>query len=134
MSIGFTGTRTGMTGAQKNALRAVLGAFGTNFTFHHGDCVGADDDAHTIAADLSAVIIIHPPTSPNLRALRTGPHVTVLPPRAYLVRNQRIVDSSDLLVAAPHSLDEEQRSGTWATVRYARKTGTPVVILDPGGP
>ncbi len=38
-----------------------------------------------------------------------------------------------LMVAAPKSFAEELRSGTWATVRYARKQKKPVVIVFPDG-
>jgi hypothetical protein len=44
----------------------------------------------------------------------------VLTPRPYLVRNRHIVDASSVLIATPKG-DEELRSGTWSTVRYARK-------------
>jgi hypothetical protein len=37
-----------------------------------------------------------------------------------------------MLAACPKG-PEERRSGTWATVRYARKTGKPVVIFWPDG-
>jgi hypothetical protein len=34
------------------------------------------------------------------------------------------------LIATPESLTEELRSGTWATIRYARKIKKPCLILD----
>ena len=46
-SIGFTGTRQGMTAEQKSALRNLLD--GGAGDFHHGDCIGADSEAHGIA-------------------------------------------------------------------------------------
>lgn len=61
---------------------------------------------------------------------QTGP-TELREPAEYLDRNHAIVDECSVLIAAPRSLTEEQRSGTWATVRYARKMGRPVVILDP---
>ncbi len=39
-AIGFTGTRYGMTVAQRRILRLLL-ANGAGREFHHGDCVGA---------------------------------------------------------------------------------------------
>lgn len=50
MRIGFTGTREGMAPAQQGAVFAVLTrlrAEGAEW-LHHGDCVGADTEAHRI--------------------------------------------------------------------------------------
>jgi hypothetical protein len=46
-------------------------------------------------------------------------------------RNTEIVDDSDHLFAAPKEQFEQLRSGTWATVRRARKKGIPYEILLP---
>lgn len=45
-----------------------------------------------------------------------------------LDRNRRLVDTADLLLAVYNG---ERRGGTAATVRYARKLGRRVIILDP---
>lgn len=45
-----------------------------------------------------------------------------------LDRNHRLVESAELLLAVYNG---ERRGGTAATVRYARKLGRRVVILDP---
>ena len=45
-----------------------------------------------------------------------------------LDRNHRLVDAADLLLAVYNG---ERRGGTSATVRYARKTGHKITILDP---
>ena len=45
-----------------------------------------------------------------------------------LDRNRRLVDSADLLLAVYNG---ERRGGTAATVRYARKSGHKITILDP---
>lgn len=47
-----------------------------------------------------------------------------------LARNRRIVAAVDVLIAAPETDREELRSGTWATIRYARAAGKPVVMLS----
>ena len=44
-----------------------------------------------------------------------------------------IVDESDTIIAFPASAEEVIRSGTWATIRYARKTKTPLHIILPDG-
>jgi hypothetical protein len=49
---------------------------------------------------------------------------------AGLERNRDIVDATVALLAGPDGNRERQRSGTWATVRYARGIGNrPVAIL-----
>lgn len=53
------------------------------------------------------------------------------PVKPPLKRNYDIVDACDILLAAPRTLTEELRSGTWATIRYARKTGKKYLILAP---
>jgi len=54
-------------------------------------------------------------------------------PKPYLERNHNIVDESELLIACPKSKEEELRSGTWATVRYARKKGVRIILIYPDG-
>lgn len=54
-------------------------------------------------------------------------------PGPYLWRNHQIVDATSALIAAPFGFEEELRSGTWATVRYARKLGRPVRFFWPDG-
>lgn len=130
MHIGFTGTHTGMTPAQKNIVRALLFATSGN-SFHHGDCVGADAEAHDIAKELGWFIAGHPPDNDKARAFKECD--TNWDPKPYLTRNREIVDACELLIATPTELDEQLRSGTWATVRYAKKTHTNTVIIYPPG-
>ena len=127
--IGFTGTRQGMTNRQRLAFTLlttdIIGVF------HHGDCIGADAEAHLLASDAFQRIVIHPPTDKKYAAnILENDHVCRLSPRAYLDRNHDIVDACALVIAAPMTMNEQPRSGTWATVRYARSTQTPVIILD----
>jgi hypothetical protein len=124
---GFTGTRHGMSDEQKEHLRELF-ALGDISEFHHGDCIGADAEAHYIAADFNIPIIIHPPTNSVARAFCIGATIE-LPPKDYLTRNHDIVDCCDILLAAPKTAREEQRSGTWATVRYAKRKHVSYEIL-----
>lgn len=43
-SIGFTGTREGMTQAQKDVFASLVARIEPD-EFHHGDCVGSDEAA-----------------------------------------------------------------------------------------
>jgi len=127
MRIGFTGTRRGMSTLQAFQLRAQLIKLGAT-EFHHGDCLGADSDAHAVAKELGILIYIHPPSDSKLRAYNKGfKHYFPLP---YLECNHAIVDTTELLIAAPSSMTAERRSGTWATVRYAIKQNKPIHLLE----
>ncbi len=118
MKVGFTGTRSGMTETQRDKITALLRELSAT-ELHHGDCIGADADAHHIAQALGIPIIIHPPSDPKARAFCEGATKTH-PSKAYLTRNKTIVEQTDALVAAPYG-PEQRRSGTWATIRHARK-------------
>jgi hypothetical protein len=45
---------------------------------------------------------------------------------AYMNRNERMVLYADKLIAFPETATEEMRSGTWATIRRARRAGLDV--------
>ena len=130
-SIGFTGSRNGMTPLQKDKLRKLVGSLQSLQSFHHGDCKGADAEAHDIITELcpNVSIIIHPPSNDKMRAYKKG---TVLQPKDYIARNHDIVDSTSIMIATPQEAESDprsQRSGTWATIRYARRLGRPIHIL-----
>ena len=129
MIVGFTGTRSGMTASQAEHLRHLLILLDP-VEFHHGDCVGADRQAHDIAQSLHIPTVIHPATSPNQRAHCRGA-CRILEPKPPLDRNQDIVVACSKLLATPSTTAEHLRSGTWATIRYARSQKKPVYILRP---
>jgi hypothetical protein len=129
--IGFTGTQRGMTERQKAVMwEHIQRAAGD---FHHGDCVGADSDAHDIAEMAGLVIFIHPPENPSKRAFKVVPASRIKKPKPYLDRNKDIVIETEELIATPGEMTEQLRSGTWSTVRFARKIGRPVTIIFPDG-
>ena len=63
----------------------------------------------------------------------TRPSDQTLPPKDYLDRNHDIVDQTDLLIATPKENTEVLRSGTWATIRYAKKINKPTWIIETNG-
>ncbi len=128
MDVGFTGTREGMTPRQQEDLRKTLLSLGQG-VFHHGDCIGADAEAHRIARDLGWLIVIHPPENEKARAFMAAD--AVRKPEAYMTRNAAIVRESLVLIAAPKTPVEQIRSGTWATVRRARFMERTVIVLVP---
>lgn len=127
MIVGFTGSREGMSPEQKRDLMSFFDDH-TVLEVHHGDCIGADADFHELCSQHVSTpkIIIHPPNNPTLRAYKTG---IICDPKPYLERNKDIVDVCQVLIACPKTKQEELRSGTWSTIRYARKIGRPVIIL-----
>jgi hypothetical protein len=129
MNIGFTGTQRGMSDKQQIAFECIVSGNIFIQELHHGDCIGADTDAHNIFEMVDAVTVIHPPIKSKKRAFSKCS--AILAPKPYLERNHDIVNATDLLIAAPETIEEVLRSGTWATIRYARKRNKPVIILAP---
>ena len=115
--IGFTGTQKGMTEAQIKRVGHLLVLH--SGVVHHGDCTGADAQCHDLALMTGHAVEIHPPTNERARAWKKGA-AHMHPAKPYLVRNHDIVDAVQMLIATPKTATEELRSGTWATVRYAR--------------
>ena len=139
MKLGITGTRQHPSNAQKLAMRWLLWNVAAD-EVHHGDCVGVDELSHCYLLDVMNVdeairprplVIVHPPADDRYRA-NCEWYDKICEPLPYLDRNHAIVDAVDLLIAVPRSA-EELRSGTWSTVRYARKQDKPVIIIWPDG-
>lgn len=130
--LGFTGTQRGLSLFQREMLKELLLTQLVRM-FHHGDCLGADNDAHKIVRDnLPKVLItIHPPNNPYKRAFCDAD--VLRPAFPYLVRNKNIVDSCNVLIACPGEHTEQLRSGTWSTIRYARKMAKNMIIILPSG-
>lgn len=135
MRIGFTGTRYGLTVEQMESLADLFTLFvrqaGVS-EFHHGDCIGSDEQAHYLAQYFLVPVTIHPPLRGDLRAFCQRA-AAIRAADQYLQRNRNIVDDTDILIATPRSFTPERRSGTWATVNYARKIGRPIFIINPDG-
>lgn len=137
--VGFTGTRGPITLAQRSGIHAeLIRDFAYGDVLHHGCCVNADETAHQMAWSMSYHIVAHPPTDTKLRAwvefsdFWDSATDVLLPPAPYLERNRNIVDAVSRMIATPDG-PERERSGTWSTVRYARRVGKPVVVIMPDG-
>lgn len=136
MHVGFTGTKNGMTKIQSERVEDLLSFYkkdkgGEYSLFHHGDCYGADEEAHVIADVMGWKVCIHPPEDNRFRAYLDGK--ITMSPLPYLERNSAIVQHSSILIAAPSQLAEVLRSGTWATIRRARNAGKTVRIVYVNG-
>lgn len=74
------------------------------------------------------MIHIYPPNDPKLRGFNQGD--LLMNEKPYLQRNTDILQNSQLLIAC--SIDknkEEIRSGTWSTIRKAKKYNMKLYIL-----
>jgi hypothetical protein len=136
VKIGFTGTREGMTDVQEHEFRAWVQASPRIAEFHHGCCIGADEQAvNVIREELGGSVVVHghpgdwPPLTSKEAVATSHP---MHPCRPNLERNRLIVEACEVLIACPKG-PEELRSGTWATVRAARYRRKHIVIILPNG-
>ena len=131
---GFTGTRDGLTWEQRGSLYLLLEKMRPAW-LHHGDCVGADAEAHDLAGRLRIRRQVHPPDKPGLRAncpVVRGMDGVPRSPLPYLVRDRRIVEETHWLIACPKEMFRT-KGGTWYTVDYARGKDRMVVFVWPDG-
>lgn len=120
MSIGFTGTRDGMTAAQKLALEEYLDMFlfkePWGAEFNHGAADGADNEASLIAVTLG---------------YKEKPFPAGDDP---LVRDRSIVHNSDFMLATTkNNCNIYRGSGTWYTIRYTNTKRLPGITIWPDG-
>lgn len=135
MKIGFTSTREGLSRYQRKMLVVELDKLQPT-EVHYGMCEGGDDEFYDLVLllrnEIKAIpsnckIIGHPPINKNKYAHRDCDELRE--PKDYLVRNKDIVDETSMLIACPLG-EEVLRSGTWATVREARRQQKEVIIIE----
>jgi len=132
MELGITGTQSGMTEAQFNALSAFL-AHAPFEKIHGGDCIGFDAECIVLVKEIRPDVktVGHPPINKSKRAFLE--YDELREEKEYIERNHDIVDETEYLIACPKEDKEILRSGTWATVRYARHQDKTVIIIKPDG-
>lgn len=94
-----------------------------------GGARGVDTVAALAARDFHPGVeqrIIYPDGRWNEDLREQVPGATFYPGGSYMERNDALVEHADLLIAFPRTEHEVLRSGTWATVRRARKRGVEV--------
>ena len=123
---GFTGNRYGLSHQQTEAIKKLF-LSSPPLAVVHGDCIGTDQAFHFLCEEQKIPVVIYPPKDPKLRAFCKSDYV--MREDDYLKRNKKIVDFCDELIACPNTTREELRSGTWATIRNARKKGKIVHIF-----
>ena len=129
VKIGFTGTRNGMNKEQIKELENIIKSKQLD-EFHHGMCVGSDQQAHDVVKKEKIKIVGHPPTYKKFQA-KLDCNI-VMKPHEYLRRNKNIVDETEILIATPDK-KECITSGTWSTIRYARKQHKKIYIIHKNG-
>jgi hypothetical protein len=130
-ALGVTGRSRAMPDEQAFALARLL-IEAPEYELHHGDCVGADAAAHAVWRMLGRRVVVHPPDGEKNRAWCEGDEARE--PAPPLVRDEAIARESARLIACPEGAERSYpRSGTWATVRRARRLGRPVTIVWPDG-
>lgn len=127
--VGFTGTQVGMTQQQERALRYILEVEQPE-QFHHGNCVGADEQAARLAMSLGITTIAHCGDNPEKQSKLVS-DITIAP-KDNMDRNHDIVDVCEMLIATPKGAPQ-LRSGTWATIRYAETVNRHTLIITPNG-
>lgn len=134
VKIGFTGSRNGLNSEQKIQIIELLNNY-DNIIVSHGDCVGADDDFHKLCLEYrenhhnkNLVIHIYPPSNPTMRAFNQED--VIMDEKPYLERNKNIINNSNILIACPQDKNNEVlRSGTWSTIRQAKKKQMEIFIF-----
>lgn len=135
----FTGTRQGWTGAQFKGVRRVFHILKDQGcrTLLHGVCVGSDESADALAIDEFQFITVGYPgvNGQGQSPWRShGCRCAMMPEEEYQIRDHKMVDRSEAVVATPKGMFEETRgSGTWLTIRYAKKQGKRLYIVYPTG-
>lgn len=131
-TLGFTGTHKGMTSLRKSAFRSLVRELQPD-EFHHGDCIGADAEAHGIVRELvpNCTIVAHPPMRVDSRAFCAAD--VIRPASAYIKRNRNIVNATAQLTGVPFEVSEQLRGGTWSTLRFAYKQGVCTHVIYPDG-
>lgn len=130
-----------MTNLQHANVRNSLIAYKPIAEIHHGLCRGADHDFHNMCNAMRLPkAVIHPPKNTGSTFANIGAvywwcsDLVYEKSLEYLERNEAIVDACTVLFAAPDSMTEQLRSGTWATLRYNWKADRkPFLIFYPDG-
>jgi hypothetical protein len=136
-SVGFTGTSAGAVSEQVRRIDdrlANLKKIGFD-EFHHGLCIGADEQAAAIAKRLGYRVVAHPGLASDAgnldRRSTFDGNDEICAAKPFAERDREIVDTTECLLAVPSTREQDASSGTWATVRYARDRGKPVELILP---
>lgn len=132
--ISYTGSQKGTNSVQFEKLIAYLyfhyRRYG-DFIGEHGDCVGGDEEFNSLCIDMGMETRIRPgypslnPRDISKRAFCAAN--VIYPPEPFLERNRKVAKEGDILLGCPFS--NEQKGGTWWTIRYALRLRKPTIIF-----
>jgi hypothetical protein len=129
--VGFTASRQGPTARQFERLLSEIASRGV-CEAHHGDCIGGDEEIHTVVKAKGWRVVAHPALGVGGQRAYCEGCDEVRDPLPPLDRNSNIIAETDEMIAMPDG-PERLRSGTWSTIRRARKAGKPLTIIWPDG-
>lgn len=131
-SIGFVGTPQGLTRGQRAAIndifreaRSLVGVY----QVHHCSRRGADEEAHYIAAEHKAVLVIHPHAN-SLYSVKLSAHQR-RPTWPSFLAARDLVNEVSLLLVAPAFGPENDNVHNWDVVEQARKKPIAVLTIIP---
>jgi hypothetical protein len=145
LHIGITGTRNRLTMNQYESLALTLAEYsagqqslGSYLFIHHGCCIGTDEISHLLARDMKCTFICGHPgidrhgNSPYSMPIRLREFSILNGSKPYRERNKDIVNTGRIIIACPASPEmhfDSRRSGTWQTVRLARKAEKEIIYI-----
>jgi hypothetical protein len=134
-----TGTLRGGTSPQLESLNNVIRDHDRPITMAcHGLAIGIDFQFHQLCRKNQIPIRGYPCTIKSKQAdIPASEFAVLLPAKDSLSRNHDMIDYAVLsseesqLIVCPKRDYEELRSGTWATVRYARRASLDILYIWP---
>lgn len=135
LDFGVTGTRRGMTTDQYNFAFNFMNSQPGSNNVGHGCCIGVDEQFATISHLVGNFkIVAYPPIVDTFFSHTAFDISHIKMARAdYMERNLAIVMDSKVLLAFPEQKQEIVRSGTWSTIRMARRLKHKMIIVFPNG-
>ena len=136
MILGVTGTRFGMTHAQRLLVTFYIEKITEElYELHHGLCKGVDIQVRDIVREVCPSVNVFARPGPDGDGWRGDALAieTVLPGKGHFSRNRDIVDVCNLLLVIPKDNAWQRFGGTWYTHDYAVKKSKPVVVVWPDG-
>lgn len=134
MKLGISGTRDGMTDAQRKSFQWVYDRYSVD-EFHHGSCKGVDVEAARIAVHENGVpkCVCHPGPDGDPCRENSGCDDVVLSPKNHFDRNRDIANAVDVMTIIPKQSTWQKFGGSWMSHDYTVKIAKPVVIIWPDG-
>ncbi len=110
--VGFTGRASALSDSQAARLRSVLERLPKTCVCLHNDGEGADQVFAAIAKELLLDVFETDVETP-------------------MKRNRTLVARCDHIIACPPTTTEIKGSGSWATIKYAKKANKGLTIILP---